>query len=261
MTASKNPLSQHWLREERTLRRIVEAAELTSADTVLEIGPGTGALTAYLSDRAGQVIAVEADGRLAGQLSQQVGADNVKVMHEDILELDFTSLPESYKVVANIPYHITSRLLRLLCQGGHAPTVAVLLVQKELAQRVVAEPGDMSLLSFSVQYFAHPRLLDTVSRELFDPVPDVDSAILYLTSRQESPFPADTHRLFRLVKAGFSQRRKKLANALSGGLGIHKSQAIAILEAADIAPDARAQELSLAKWQALYTAANQQGKL
>ncbi len=259
MSQAKKSFAQHWLRDEATLQRMVEVAHVTSEDTVLEIGPGTGTLTRHLCRMAGSVVAVEADAELASELPERIQADNLHVVSGDILQFDFSTLPPGYTVAANIPYYITSHLLRILGDNANPPAIAVLLLQKELAQRVSAYPGDMSMLSVSVQYFAEPEMLDIVSREMFDPPPQVDSAIVRLTYRESPYFPADTEALFRLVKAGFSERRKKLANALSGGLHVDKPQVITTLEVAGIDPDTRAQELSLDQWHTLYTTGIEQG--
>lgn len=251
-------LAQHWLFDEDVLRRIVDVAGVTGEDTVLEIGPGPGSLTSWLCQTAKAVVAVEVDEELARELSSRVPDPNLTIIEKDILEMDLISLPTAYKVVANIPYSITSHLLRMLYTSHNPPTTATLVVQKEIAERVTARPGEMSVLAFSIQYFTEPVMLDVVPKELFDPVPRVDSAILQITTREEPYFPADTQRLFRLVKAGFSQRRKKLINALMGGLAIDKTRVVEVLERAGISIESRAQELSLDQWRELYTVALKQ---
>lgn len=259
MTYFKKSLGQHWLHDKAVLQRMVSAGEITENDTVLEVGPGQGTLTEYVCAAAREVIAVETDEELAGQLPERIALDNLSVVTGDILTYDFTRLPKGYKMVGNIPYYLTSRLLRVTYDGNNPPVVASLLVQKEVAERVAALPGDMSLLAVSVQYFAEPVMLDVVPKELFIPVPQVDSAILQIRLRPKPYFPADTETFFRLVKAGFGERRKKLTNALSGGLRIDKQQAVDILQEAGIGTEVRAQELSLDQWQMLYTAALQHG--
>lgn len=251
----KKQLGQHWLYDETVLKRMVEAAEITAADTVLEVGPGLGTLTEYLCEAADSVVAVETDSELAAQLPHRITAENVSVITDDILTFDFTRLPAGYKMAANIPYYLTSRLLRFMYGGDNPPVTAALLVQKEVAERVAARPGDMSVLAFSVQYFAEPVMLDVVPKELFDPVPQVDSAILQIKLRPEPYFPADNKKLFRLVKAGFGERRKKLGNALAGGLHLDKAETAELLRQAGISAEMRAQELSLDQWRFLYTAA------
>lgn len=247
-------LGQHWLFDEAALEQMVAAAEVKADDTVLEVGPGLGGLTSLLCEHAREVIAVEADEELAQGLPVRVPANNLRVVTADILEFDLSSLPEDYVVVANLPYYLTSHFLRRVWSGSNPPARAALLLQKEVSERITAAPGEMSILAFSVQYYAHVRLLDTVPKELFEPPPQIDSAIVALTRRPQPYFLAEEKRLFRLVKAGFGERRKKLANALAGGLQIDKTEAGQLLQDAGIDRGARAQELSLDQWQQLYAA-------
>jgi len=252
---AKKSLGQHWLRDEASLDAMLDAAEIGPDDTVLEIGPGPGALTAKLVERAKQVVAVEFDADLARELPARVPAANLQVIQQDILRFDLTSLPAGYKVAANIPYYLTSNLLRVLCESKNPFSKAALLVQKEVAERVCARAGDMSLLSISVQFYCEASLGPVVPAKLFTPPPKVDSQILKLTYRQESLFDdVDTKQFFRIVKAGFSQRRKTLLNALSSGLRLSREETAALLEAADIDPAVRAQVLDLDDWYALYDA-------
>lgn len=251
----KKSLGQHWLTDEASLEAMCETAEVQPTDTVLEIGPGLGTLTELLVQQAEQVVAVEFDRQLAADLPSRVQADNLEVISEDILSFDFTSLPPDYKVVANIPYYLTSNLVRTLSETPNRPVVAVLLVQKEVAQRVAAAPGDMSVLSVTAQYYWDVGVGYDVPAELFTPPPKVDSQILILQRRDGELFPGvDTKAFFRLVKAGFSERRKKLRSSLSGGLHITKPDAEALLGKAGLDPNLRAQALSLADWYALYQA-------
>lgn len=251
----KKSLGQHWLRDDDALKSMVGAAEIKKGDTVLEVGPGLGTLTAELVKTATKVIAVEFDGLLATELPFRVPAENLAVVHEDILKFDLESLPKSYKVVANIPYYLTSNLLRRLCETPNPFSKAALLVQKEVAERVAAEAGQTSLLSISVQYYCDVELGQVVPAVLFEPSPKVDSQILKLTYRVEPLFAeVDSKKFFRLVKAGFSERRKKLRSSLSGGLGITKEDAEDLLKKAKIDPNLRAQALSLDDWHRLYKA-------
>ncbi|MEX0668458.1 MAG: 16S rRNA (adenine(1518)-N(6)/adenine(1519)-N(6))-dimethyltransferase RsmA [Candidatus Saccharimonadales bacterium] len=245
-------LGQHWLFDEEALAAMLSAGEVSGEDVVLEIGPGLGSLTSYLTAVASKVIAVEADEELATGLKTRVPLENLEVITGDILEFDTSKLPKGYKVVANIPYYITSKILQNFLEADNQPLLMALLVQKELAERVVATPGDMSVLAFSVQYYAKAKMLGVVPKELFDPMPKVDSSVLQVRIRNKPYFPADTKELFRLVKAGFGERRKQLANSLAGGLRIDKDEAITMLEKANIASSARAQELSMEQWQQLY---------
>ena len=252
---AKKSLGQHWLRDEASLDAMLDAAEIGPDDTVLEIGPGPGALTAKLVERAKQVVTVEFDADLARELPARVPAANLQVIQQDILRFDLTSLPAGYKVAANIPYYLTSNLLRVLCESKNPFSKAALLVQKEVAERVCARAGDMSLLSISVQFYCEASLGPVVPAKLFTPPPKVDSQILKLTYRQEPLFDdVDTKQFFRIVKAGFSQRRKTLLNALSSGLRLSREETATLLEAADIDPAVRAQVLDLDDWYALYDA-------
>jgi 16S rRNA (adenine1518-N6/adenine1519-N6)-dimethyltransferase len=255
---AKKSLGQHWLTDTDVLMAMCEAAKVNAGDTVLEIGPGIGTLTKFLTQQARQVIAVEFDSSLAQALPGQVPATNLEIVHEDILKFDLTQLPAAYKVVANIPYYLTSNLLRVLSESSNPPSVAVLLVQKEVAERVAAAPGGMSLLSVTAQFYWKVRLGEVVPAHLFTPSPKVDSQILILTYRPEPLFSdIDAKRFFHLVRAAFATRRKTLLNSLSGGLRLSKTEVEALLTTAGLKPGARPQELSLADWYALYKA---QGK-
>lgn len=252
---AKKSLGQHWLTDSSVLMSMCEAAGVGAADTVLEIGPGIGTLTKFLTGQARQVIAVEFDQTLAQALPGQVPAPNLEIIHEDILKFDLTRLPVGYKVVANIPYYLTSNLLRVLSESSNPPAKAVLLVQKEVAERVAAKPGDMSLLSVTAQYYWEVSLGQVVPAHLFTPPPKVDSQILILPYRHSPLFPdLDPKAFFRLVKAGFAARRKTLLNSLSGGLRISKTEVESVLAAAGLQPAVRPQELSLDQWYALYQA-------
>ena len=254
---TKKSLGQHWLHDEASLDAMLEAAEVSADDVVLEVGPGPGTLTAKLVQQAKQVIAVEFDTDLARDLPKRVPASNLQIIQQDILKFDLTSLPPGYKVAANIPYYLTSNLLRIMCESSNPFSVAALLMQKEVAERVCAKPGDMSLLSVSVQFYCEAFLGKLVPAELFTPPPKVDSQILKLQYRSQPLFPdVDTRLFFRVVKAGFSQRRKTILNSLSAGLHLSREETTGVLERADIAPTTRAQNLSLQQWYALYVALN-----
>lgn len=245
-------LGQHWLRDETVLEEIAQNVQVSSNDVVLEIGSGPGTLTRVLSERAKQVIAIELDERLVSKL-QAMELPNVKVVWHNILSFDLTGLPVGYKVVANIPYYLTSNLLRVLCGSTNPFSQAALLMQREVAERVAAAPGAMSLLSVSVQFYCEASLGRVVPAELFTPPPKVDSQVLILKYRAQTLFPdVDTSKFFRLVKSGFAQRRKTLANSMSGGLQMERSQINQILESTGISPSVRAQTLSLEQWYELY---------
>jgi 16S rRNA (adenine1518-N6/adenine1519-N6)-dimethyltransferase len=238
VVAPKKSLGQHWLRDREVLEYIARAAELTKDDTVLEIGPGLGTLTSELLRQAGQVTAVEFDGALASKLPQQFPGTALTVVHQDILQFDLSKLPAGYKVAANVPYYITNK-----------PSITVLLVQKEVAERLAARPGDMSILAVSAQVFAEVEMGDIVPAELFTPPPKVDSAVVILRTRTTSLLEGvDEKAFFRMVKAGFSAKRKKLRSSLAGGLGIDKRAAETLLAAANISPELRAEDLSIDDW-------------
>lgn len=250
---AKKSLGQHWLDDPAALQAMVAAAEVGPADTVLEIGPGLGTLTQLLVKAAAQVIAVEFDAKLASKLPHRLPASNLQIVQQDILRFDFTGLPPDYKVVANIPYYLTSNLIRLLSETANAPRVAVLLVQKEVAQRIAAGPGQMSLLSVTAQFYWQVSLGIKVPAELFTPPPKVDSQIVILKRRPQPQFEADPKRFFRLVKAGFSQRRKTLFNALGAGLHLSKPETEKLLQKAGVDPKLRPQNLSMEDWYNIYT--------
>lgn len=232
-----------------------DAAEIRPSDTVLEIGPGPGALTRLLVQKAGRVIAVEFDEALAAELPRRLKADNLQVVSQDILTFDFTVLPPDYKIAANIPYYLTSNLVRVISETPNPPSVAAILVQKEVAERVAAKPGAMSLLSVTAQYYWRVSLGRVVGADLFAPPPKVDSQILIMHRRSERLFAdADPKSFFRLVKAGFSQRRKTLLNSLGAGLHMSRDQAEELLRAAGIDSARRPQTLSLDEWHNLYSA-------
>jgi len=242
-------LGQHWLHDRNILSHIADQAELTYGDAVLEIGPGLGTLTSELLRRCGKVIAVEFDSELARKLPAQFPGKNLEVLNADILKFDLSSLPADYKVVANIPYYITNKIVQLLMTATNKPKTVVLLVQKEVAQRLAAKPGKMSILSVSAQVFAEVSLGDIVPAKLFIPAPKVDSQVVILKTRKTSFFNDITEiDFFRVVKAGFSSKRKKLRSSLAGGLELSKDEVEIILAKADISPDVRAEALNLDDW-------------
>jgi 16S rRNA (adenine1518-N6/adenine1519-N6)-dimethyltransferase len=289
-------MGQNFLVDPAALEAIVAAAELTPADTVVEVGPGLGVLTWELLRRAGRVVAVELDRRLVARLHEEfaqspnlgvVQADILNVAPEQLLADDRrpttddrrptedrgwkiedgkpsildprSSIPgASYKVVANLPYAITSAALRHFLEAGHKPSLMVILVQWEVAQRITARPGDLSVLAHSVQVYAEPEIVARVPAVSFFPAPAVDSAVLRL---RVYPRPAvdvdDVRALLRVIKAGFLHARKKLSNALPSGLAsigarAEKEHVIAALEAAGVDPNRRAETLALEEWAKVY---------
>ena len=249
----KKRLGQHFLVDEGVLQRIILAAELTATDTVIEVGPGLGVLTIELAKRAGRVIAVEADARLATALKQFIAPfPNVSIINSDILQTDPALLlasNESYKVVANLPYYITSPTLRHFLEASHQPQSMVVMVQKEVGEAIVAQPGGMSLLAVSVQFYGKPVIIDYVSPQCFYPPPKVDSVILRVDIYEEPEVKAvDRNKFFELVRAGFYAPRKQLRNSLAKGLGLSPQKAANLLEKARIEPHRRAESLSLQEW-------------
>jgi 16S rRNA (adenine1518-N6/adenine1519-N6)-dimethyltransferase len=246
-------LGQHFLIDRASLEAIMGAAEPSSTDTVLEIGPGLGVMTTELVKVAGRVVAVETDTILA-KLLRRDAPENLEVVEEDFLRFDLNRLGAHYKVIANIPYYLTSKIFRLLMESPNPPAVMSLLIQKEVAERIAAGPGKMSVLALSVQYYGKPTLVRVVERHKFWPAPKVDSAILKVEFTGPI-FPANPDKLFRLIKAGFGEKRKQLKNALAGGLNISTDAAIELLADAKLSPTARAQELDMQQWESLYQAA------
>jgi 16S rRNA (adenine1518-N6/adenine1519-N6)-dimethyltransferase len=308
---AKKSLGQHWLTDEVVLRRIVELMGFVEGDTVVEIGPGKGALTKYLVDSPASVVAVEYDEKLAGELPKKISehfskplvspkmsysvsssrtvstsensgslpkfsrrdepvgdsreytflADKSKdglekrseiffnhrlsVIHADFLDFDLESLPNGYKIVGNIPYYITGKIVQKCLQARNKPSLVVLLVQKEVAERIAAPVGKLSILGVLSQFYADVALDLVVPAEKFDPPPKVDSQIVILRPR---PSVERDKNFEKVVKAGFSAKRKKLKTSLSGGLNIAKPQAEMLLKKSNIDPNTRAQKLSVKDW-------------
>jgi len=257
-------LGQNFLVDEAVLRRIIAVAEIAPGDCIVEVGAGLGTLTAALIEHGGRVIAVEVDERLAEVLRSRLGdSPGLTVFVGDILEAQIDELlrdawstpPAEYKVVANIPYYITSALLRHLLEGRPRPGLIVLMVQKEVAQRIVAQPGDMSLLAVSVQFYGQASIAARVPARAFYPAPKVDSAIVRIQTHPRLALsPNEVEPFFRIVRAGFSQRRKQLHNALAHGLALSPPVVSEAMGEAGIETRTRAQALSVEQWIALYRA-------
>jgi 16S rRNA (adenine1518-N6/adenine1519-N6)-dimethyltransferase len=251
----KKSLGQNFLHDPNAQEKIIETAELMPEDTVLEIGPGTGALTVCLAQSAARVIAVEIDDRLIPVLEQQLrDFSNVALIQADILETDVQELVDDsdYVVVANLPYYITSAILRHLLEVEHKPQRLVLTVQQEVAERMIAKPGDMSVLAVSVQFYGQPRIVTRLNPAAFWPRPDVASAVVRIDVYDSPIVDVPSEELFfNVVRAGFGQKRKQLKNSLGSGLGISHPEAASLLEEAGIDPTRRAETLSLEEWAAI----------
>lgn len=248
-------LGQNFLQDAAALESIVSVAGINPTDTVLEIGPGLGSLTRYLAVSAREVVAVELDPDLLPPLKAVLAPyQNVRLIHGDILKLSPVDLVlgNEYLVVANIPYYITSAVIRHLLENVPKPRRVVLTIQKEVAERICAKPGNMSLLALSVQVYGKPHIAARIPAEAFFPAPKVDSAILCVDIYPSPQIQSELLDIFfTLIKAGFSQRRKTLRNSLSSGLHISPSKAVDLLTLAQIDPQRRAETLSIREWQTL----------
>ncbi len=256
-TRSKRRLGQHFLTDRNILAAVADAAGVGPGDTVIEVGPGRGSLTRVLAERAVRVIAIELDGALAAELERSL-PPGVDVRHADARDADPSVLLGGcgpYKLVGNLPYYAALPILRRFLESGCPPAQAGVLVQREVAQQLVAAPGSMSLASLGVQVFGRPRIVRLVRPGSFDPPPKVTSAIVAIEVYDRlAEGIDDVARFFELARAGFSAPRKQLRNALAAGLGAAPAEAVALLDVADIEPKRRAETLSVAEWAALYRA-------
>jgi 16S rRNA (adenine1518-N6/adenine1519-N6)-dimethyltransferase len=253
-------LGQNFLVDPANLQKVMAVAQVSPGDSVLEVGPGLGSLTRLLAQQAARVVAVEVDAHLIPPLKEVLaGCKNVEIVLGDILSLPPAAWrqPAGYLVVANIPYYITSALIRRLLETRPQPARMVLTVQKEVAERICAGPGKLSLLALSVQVYGEPRLAANIPAGAFYPPPQVDSAIVRIDLLPEPRIPASRlDHFFRLAKAGFSQKRKNLRNALAGGMHWSSAQAEVFLAQAGIDPRRRAETLSIAEWHRLVEIVN-----
>lgn len=254
----KKSLGQNFLWDDNLLARIVEAGEVTAADAVLEIGPGVGALTHHLAQAAGRVVAVELDNRLMPLLRRELAPfPHVELVHGDILEQDLDALfgDQPYKIIANVPYYITGAILRQALAARNKPVLMVLTVQKEVAERISAEPPHMSLLSVTTQFYGATRLVHVLKAGAFWPRPEVDSAIVTIDLRARAGVDSADEALFlRLVKAGFAQKRKQLHKNLRA-LNWSRETIDGVLAQAGVDGTRRAETLALTEWAALTAAA------
>lgn len=259
----KKSLGQNFMVEEGVLIRMAEVAEIGPDDAALEIGAGLGGLTRVLAARARRVVALEIDGRLIGALRQMFADQpHVEIVQADILQTNLPALlgadAAGYKVAANLPYYITSPILRTLLEGRTSPRLLVVTVQVEVAERIAATPGHMSLLAVGVQFYGQPQIVARLKPGAFYPRPTVDSALVKIVPHPGGPpLPPDERPpFFRIVRAGFSQPRKQLKNSLAAGLHRRPEDVVDWMARAGLAPVRRAETLSIAEWLVLYHAAD-----
>ena len=269
---AKKWLGQNFLIDEEVLDKIVGAADLKSSDNVVEVGPGTGFLTERLLDKAGHVTAIEYDAGMVRLLNKKFekNGKNLEIVHSDILKFKIQNLStgkagskfknDNYKVVANIPYYITSPLLKHFLQSDLRPNLMVLLVQKEVAEKVCGITGK-SLITIETQLFGKPEIVDIVPADSFYPAPKVDSAILKIDVFENPLVEGEKLQDFlRVVKFGYSQKRKKLSNTLAAGLRLPTSEMKEILLKVDIDPNLRAENLGVEDWKKLVKLLTKLGK-
>lgn len=265
--SAQKQLGQHFLIDKESLNEMVAASEISKSDYVVEIGPGFGVLTFPLVEVAGRVLAIETDKRILDILKALgSGYANLEILPTSILKLSSEYLYEKfaawsklkggkahYKIISNLPYYITSSIIKLILEGDRKPELLCLMVQKEVAERITAAPGEMSVLAVSVQIYGEASIVKIVPRKSFWPAPEVDSAVLKIIPYQKSPYDIDDMRkFFRVVKAGFGEKRKQLHNSLSGGLRMEPSEVDEHLGACGIDPKERPQDLSILQWVSLY---------
>ncbi|MBP6889811.1 MAG: ribosomal RNA small subunit methyltransferase A [Candidatus Moranbacteria bacterium] len=255
---AKKSLGQNFLRDQSIIDRILSVADVQKSDRIFEIGPGTGILTQALSQTGATVLAIEIDAQLVERLNKIfVQSQNISILEGSVLDINLEELLahsgyeyQQYKVVANIPYYITAPIIRTLLSLQSQASSITLMVQNEVADRLVAQPGSMSLLSVMAQYYAEVEKCFFVPRTAFDPVPAVDSAVLKLIPKHRFQASEDRH-VFRVVRAGFSARRKTLANNLANTFHLERARIGQLFTALGIQPMIRAQELSVSEWRAL----------
>jgi 16S rRNA (adenine1518-N6/adenine1519-N6)-dimethyltransferase len=256
MIRPKKKWGQHFLEDEKILKKMVEAAEIKPQDTVVEIGAGTGNLTFFLAQTKAQILALEKDRDLIKRLTKRLKRfKNLKIINQDARFFDYQSLDE-YKVVANLPYSITSFILRkILTEKSDSSSgcqILVLMVQKEVAEKIIAPAGSSvrSLLTILIQMAGKVKILFEVSKEKFYPRSKVDSAVIKIVP--QTVWDPKQERFFKFIKAGFANRRRQLVNSLTGALAQEKKIVYNILQSAKINPQARAEDLTLKEWEKLY---------
>ncbi|HUS84196.1 MAG TPA: 16S rRNA (adenine(1518)-N(6)/adenine(1519)-N(6))-dimethyltransferase RsmA [Anaerolineales bacterium] len=261
----KKSLGQNFVINQRALDAVISAADLTGHEEVIEVGAGLGTLTIELAQRADRVFAVEIDKRLI-LILQDILRDfeNVSLIHTDFLQVDPGELVSrsGYSVVANIPYNITSALIRHLMESSMSPARVVLTMQREVAQRITGSPGDMSLLALSVQIFGSAKITAHIPAGCFYPIPKVDSAVLRIDVYEEPVVPRNMIPvIFSLARTGFGQKRKKLRNSLVPVIGSNPADVEKLLVRAGIQPKSRAQELSIQDWEKIARVVTEEGQL
>jgi len=254
---------QNFLVNPKPIEKMIEAADLSRKDTVVEVGPGFGVLTFALADCVGRVVTFEIEEKLKDYWGDLLNSDkqyaisdtrynNIEIIWKDIMNKRYEIRDKRYKVIANLPYQITSGVIRKFLEAEHKPEIMVLMAQKEVAERICAKPGDMSVLSIAVQYYAEPKIIMNVPKTYFWPVPKVDSAVLKMSLRGGGTTTRNDRQFFQLVKAGFASRRKLLINNLMVLFGKDKKQEILnAFEKVGLTKNARAQELGVGEWVAL----------
>jgi 16S rRNA (adenine1518-N6/adenine1519-N6)-dimethyltransferase len=248
-------MGQNFLHDMGVVRRIIDVSKVGSDDTVLEVGPGLGVLTAALSERASRVVAVELDARLASRLRDRFKGSNVDIVEADFLKIEPAdlSLVEPYGIVANLPYSVAAAAITHALESRARPNRMTVMVQREVAQRIVAAPPDMSVLAVGVQFHGVPKIRLRIGRGAFIPPPKVDSAVVQIDVRRDPPLVREHWPgFFAVVRAGFAQRRKRLANSLSSVMGLDKSAVEAACRRAGIDPSRRAETLTVEEWVDLY---------
>ncbi len=253
---ARKSLGQHWLVDPGAVRKVLDAAELTGSETIVEVGPGPGILTPGLCERAERVIAVELDERLIPKLRERTTeCGNLEVRQGDILETDLSELPQPYQVVANVPYYITSAIIRHFLGSASRPEAMTLTVQSEVAERICAQPPKMSVLAVSVQLYGMPRIAGRIKAGAFSPPPEVDSAILRVEgigrNLEATLGGVSEEAFFAVVRAGFAEKRKQVHNSLARNLDLSHEQSAVLLERAGINPTRRAETLTVEEWATL----------
>ena len=249
-------LGQNFLINKTVISKLIKGAKILKTDTLLEIGPGMGVLTQEIAKIAKKVIAVEKDPRMCNFLKERLqNFDNIEIINQDILKFQIQNYKsqinskfkiQNYKIIANLPFYITAPVIRKFLETKNPPQEMVLIIQKEVAQRICAKPPKMSILAVSVQFYANPKILSYVSKKSFYPQPKVDSAIIQI--KPEKKYKVNPDKFFKIVKAGFSQPRKQLANNLSKQLNINKKELSSLLLDKGVKPTQRAETLTVNSW-------------